>query len=66
MTPAEVRQFCNDARDLAADINRFCNTHEDTVNGPPTRMTASERRRVDMALMVLQSALERLAGQRAE
>ena len=61
-TSHDVNAFCNDSRDLAASINAFVEQWEQFMATHKPPLTERSKRRVLTATMVLETAIERLAG----
>ncbi len=60
MTTQQVKEFCDDTRQLAAQINAYVNKWEAYQGKAPPPFTPRERRRADVATMLLETAKERL------
>lgn len=63
MTAPAVKEFCHEARELAVALNRFADKYgpmlDLDVEPPP--FTEHERRRADRAILLLETAVQRLA-----
>lgn len=60
MTPDDVKDFCRETRQLAANLRTYFNKLEPLrAQAPIKGLTASEKKRIERALMVLESEMER-------
>lgn len=56
----DINAFCNESRDLAAAINAYANRWEHFMSSHRPPITAKSRRKVELSMVVLESAIERL------
>jgi hypothetical protein len=60
MTHTEVKQFCQETRQLAAQLNNYADKWRALPDGDKPPFTKQERRRAGRALMALEIAVKRI------